>query len=100
MNNTRPSLLVHPSSFILHPFFHVEAPTNRVAQEPLVHGVEQGLEGVAVGEVAEPAAARLTDPAGGGDGLAVIRAVPQQDVDTPLVIRWRVLLIGDEERAY
>ena len=53
---------------------------------------------MAIGEVAKPAPARLADPAGGG-GLAVIRAVPQQEVNTSLVVRGRMLLIGDEERV-
>ena len=73
-----------------------QAPSHRIAHELLVHGVEQRLERVAVGEVAKPAAARLADPAGGG-GLAVIRPVPQQEVNTSLVIRGRVLFIGDKE---
>src|SRR5437016_4828895 len=63
-----------------------KAPPDGVAEQSLVHRVKQGLAGVAVGQMAEPAAARLADPAGGG-GLAVIRAVPQEEVDAPLVIR-------------
>ena len=60
--------------------------------------MEQRLERVAVGEVAKPATAWLADPAGGG-GLAVVRAVPQQEVNTSLVVRGRVLFIGDKERV-
>src|SRR4051812_43199443 len=76
-----------------------DAPLDGVAQEPLVHGVEQSLEGVAVGEVAESALAWLADPSGGGR-LALIGAAPEQEMDTALLVGRRMLLIGDEEAKH
>ena len=46
--------------------------------------MEQGLAGVAVGEMAEPAFARLGDPAGGG-GLAVVGAIAKEQVNALVV---------------
>jgi hypothetical protein len=53
---------------------------------------------VAVREVADPASARLADPARGGR-FAVVGAVPKQEVDAILVAMGGVLLVGDEETA-
>jgi hypothetical protein len=75
-----------------------EGPADGIAQELLGHRVEEGLAGVAVGEVTEPAPARLADPAGGGHP-AVIGAVPQQEVDMPLVAGRSMLFVGHEEPA-
>ncbi len=77
----------------------MQTPSNGVTHELLVHGMKQGLTGVAIGEVAEPASAGLADPTCCGR-FAVVGAAPEQVVDALLVVRGRVLLVGDEETAH
>src|SRR5260221_82006 len=79
--------------------FEAEAPSNGVTHEPLVHGMKQGLAGMAVREMTESASADLADPTRCGR-FAVIGAVPEEEVDTLLVVRGRVLFVGDEEVAH
>ena len=92
LSETRLTRTGYPASDI-----QAQAPPDRIAHQPLIHGMNKCLERVAVGQVAEPAAAWLADPAGGGGGLPVIRAVSQQEVNTSLVVGRRMLLIGDKK---
>src|SRR5438270_579481 len=71
-----PSVICHLSSAICHlssVICHLSSaePLHRVAQELLEFGVQEGLAGVAVGKVADPALAAAVAPARGAHDAAV-----------------------------
>ena len=76
-----------------------QTPSDSITHKPLIHRMQQRLERVPVGEVAQPAPARLAHPSG-RRRLPVIRAISQQKMHPPLVIRRRMLLVGHEKAAH
>src|SRR5262249_14259327 len=76
-----------------------QAPPNRISHEPLVHRMQKCFERMPVGQMAKPSTSRIAHPSGRG-GLAIVRPISQQQVNSTLIVARRMLLVRHEERAH